>query len=236
MRLTIYNHVREFTPVRSFREKFDLPPEFGITQFFAKDFTGLGSLDQAGDALEVLRHAILNAIPEETPPEGWLAFALRLQLTFNRNLERINPRIGLLPSEIEFAAMGFGELCQVFIYAVLRARIEQKPLPPVQDLYRDWLNNTTAVSLVTYLYPYRGDTWRIQMVRTAYGRVGLIIQTAESTYYVQDAQLGCPAEGFIASLIEEVATKIAAVLGVRLGAVEPTATAHSRYVHALISQ
>ncbi len=50
--------------------------------------------------------------------------------------------------------------------------------------------------------------WSIRLIAHAYGRAELIVETPNATYYVHDPALGCPAEGFMASLLMEVYEKM----------------------------
>ena len=65
MQLQIEGQVHRFTPIKNFREMFDLPLTFGIPMFDSKNFTGLGQIESAGAAeLNVVRQAVLDAIPD----------------------------------------------------------------------------------------------------------------------------------------------------------------------------
>lgn len=198
--------------IKDFRAAYGLPDDFGITLFETKDFTGLGHIDKAGAQLRELREAILDSIPQSTPPRGWMTFILELQLLFFRKLREVNPVIGLKGEEIDFAASGFGDVCQTFTHACLRAQVEAKPLPDFWQVYMDWLNKTVMISRVPILYEHYGEQWKIQIVRNIYGRTGMIVNTGMEQYYVRDNTLGCPAEGFMASFLSEVGERIVATM------------------------
>ncbi len=200
MRLTIDGAPREFIPIKAFRQAHDLPPEFGVALFEPKDYTGLGRIDQAGAELNALRAAVLAAIPPDLLLSQWLSFAPELTRLFTDKLYAINSNVRLHDVEIEFAAAGFADVCQAVIYARLR---DATP-PPFEAIYGAWLDQTARVSQT--LHPYRD--WQVQMVTHAYGRAGMIVHRADQTDYVQDSSLGCPAEGYMAALLAEVAQHI----------------------------
>lgn len=204
MRLTIDGESRPFTPIRAFREAYDLPPEFGVALFEPKDYTGLGRIDQAGAELNAVRAAVIAAIPARLTIQQWLGFIPELTRLFTNQLYAINPKVHLRDVEIEFAAAGFTDVCQAVIYAIIRAR--GADVPPFEAIYGAWLDQTARVSQTVHAY----RDWQVQIVTHAYGRAGLIVRAGAETFYVQDAALSCPAEGFMAALLAEVAERIVA--------------------------
>lgn len=212
MRLTIDGISRQFVPMRAFREAQHLSPEFGVALFEPKDFAGLGRIDQAGAELNGVRAAVLAAIPARLTIQQWFNFAPELTHFFTDQLYAINARVNLRDVEIEFAAAGFADVCQAVIYAIMRARGAE--LPPFEAIYGDWLDQTARVSQTIHAY---GD-WQVQIVTHAYGRAGMIaslhpegiVRAEAETFYVQDSALGCPAEGYMAALLAEVAARIVA--------------------------
>jgi hypothetical protein len=198
---------REFVPIRQFRAQYTLPAVFGVALFEPKDYTGLGSIDRAGAELNAVRAAVLAAVPRGVPPSAWLTRLPALHGLFRAQLEQINPAVGLHEAEIDFAAAGFGDVTQAFAYALVRAAGD--PPPAFESVYRDWLNSTVRVSGLVHHYAHGDQTWMIQMVNHAYGRAGLIVRMAGAAHYVADAALGCPAEGFMAALLGEVAAAMA---------------------------
>ncbi len=203
MRLTIDGAPREFTPIKLFRQACDLPPEFGVSLFEPKDYTGLGRIDQAGAELNEVRAAVLAAIPPQLTVQQWLSFTPELTRLFTDRLYEINAKVRLHDVEIEFAAAGFADVCQALIYARLR---DSNP-PPFEAIYGAWLDQTVRVSQTVHLY----RDWQVQIVTHAYGRAGMIVRRADQIDYVQDSSLGCPAEGYMAALLAEVAQHILAV-------------------------
>ncbi|MEP7292239.1 MAG: hypothetical protein ABI835_10665 [Chloroflexota bacterium] len=200
MRLTIDGIPRQFEPIRAFRAAHDLPPSFGVALFEPKDYSGLGRIDAAGTELNGVRAALLAALPAQMPLRNWLTFLPQLTSLFTAQLNQINPKVRLHEVEIEFAAAGFADVCQAVVYALLRGSA-----PPFEAIYGEWLDQTARVSQTVHSY----GAWRVQIVTHAYGRAGLIVSAGEAVHYVADAALGCPAEGFMAALLAEVAGKIA---------------------------
>jgi hypothetical protein len=177
-----------------------------------KDYSGLGNIGGARAALQAVREAVLEAVPRQQPSQGWLASTLTLQIEFRRELYGVNDRIGLKPSEVDFAVMGFGEVCQAFVYALLHAQMNQQSPPAFSEVYLNWLNSTVAVSRAAYFHRHQERPWRIQLVRTAYGRCGLIVHSSGETHYVYDPAHNCPAEHFMMSLLSDVAARFTAAM------------------------
>ncbi len=201
MRLTIDGSARDFTPIKQFRAAHNLPPEFGVALFEPKDYTGLGRIDHAGAELNSLRAAVIAALPSQSTPAQWIGFIPELTRRFTAQLYAINAQVKLRDVEIEFAAAGFADVCQALGYALF-----QPSVPPFEAIYGRWLDDTTRVSQTIHTY---GD-WRIQIVTHAYGRAGLIVRADGASFYLQDSALGCPAEGFMAALLAEVAARVTA--------------------------
>ena len=210
MHLLLEGKAHAFTPIKTFRVDHDLPSSFGVALFEPKDFTGLGSIDGAGAQLNIVREAVLNALPAQMNAANWLTFLPQLTALFKNELYGINDAVKLHDVEIDFAAGGFGDVCQAFAYALLRAHAENKPPPVFEAVYGDWLNSTARVSQTVYSYIHHEQEWHIHIVTHAYGRAGMIITTPDATYYVHDATIGCPAEGFMAALLKDVAERLIA--------------------------
>lgn len=192
-------------PIKDFRAAHNLPPEFGVTQFQPKDYAGLGRIDRAGAELNAVRSAVIGAIPEHIPMQNLLVIVDDLTRTFENQLAIINPQVGLREAEIGFAVAGFSDVCQAWVYALLRARASKAELPDFRTVYRDWLNSTIRLFSEVYVYP---PDCRIQVVAHAYGRIGLLIRTPDTTHAVYDPALACPAEGFMTTLLAEVCERL----------------------------
>lgn len=208
MNLTIDGLPREFVPLKTFRASTNLPPDFGIALFAPKDFSGLGSLDGAGAALQAVREAVLDAIPPGQSAAERLASLPALAEKFRRELTAANEAVGLREPEIEFAVMGFSAVCDAYLYALLRAQLQREPPLEFRTVYQDWLNGSVSVSQ-PFSFNFSGESWRVRIVRTAYGPCGLIVDTGRGVEYVQDNAQTCPAEGFMLSLLRDVAARIA---------------------------
>jgi hypothetical protein len=213
MRLTIEGQIHDFIPIKEFRARFDLPLAFGVALFEPKDYAGLGRIDRAGAELNTVRQTVLEAIPDRMPLQNGMAFLSELTALFQRKLYDINPHVGLKDVEIEFAVAGFGDVCQALLYALLRARAGGNPLPDFHQLYGEWLDSSVRIFGETYEYTHAGQTWRVRLLAHAYGRAGLIVDTGAETHYVYDPSLGCPAEGYMAALLSDVAERIIAATG-----------------------
>jgi hypothetical protein len=201
MQLTIEGTPRQFEPIKAFRAKHDLPPEFGVALFEPKDYNGLGRIDRAGADLNSVRATVLDAIPAKMALRDWLNFIPDLTDLFRRALEAINLKVGLHDVEIEYAAAGFADVCQAVVYAKVRGAEM-----PFEAIYGMWLDQTVRVSQTVHRY----GGWDVQIVTHAYGRAGMIVREGSETHYVSDSTLGCPADGYMATLLADVSARILA--------------------------
>lgn len=203
MQLLIDGHSHDFTPIKAFRAAHHLPDTFGIAHFEPKEYHGLGSIEHKGAELNFLRQMVIEAIPAQMTPPQWLKFLPNLQKVFRRYLMLAGT--GLREFEVDFAVAGFENVCQALIYAKIQADAlrdsAQSPQPTFESVYDSWLQSTVRLSRTAYDY----DTWRVQIVNHAYGRVGLRIQANNEIFYVWDNELACPAERFMHDLLGEIA-------------------------------
>jgi hypothetical protein len=197
-------------PLETFRTMYGLDSDFGITLFQPKDYRELGSIEGAGTALRNVYATLLAAIPDIPPPTGWMAFTLQLQILLRRQLYAINAQVGLKTSEIDFAVLNFGAICQEYVHRMINNRMRGKPIPYFDEVYENWLNKTIEISS-PYVYAYHDELWQVEIVKHAYGRCGLIVQMETATHYLYDTSVLCPAEKFMESLIRAVIERIAAV-------------------------
>lgn len=204
MQLRINGQLRTFIDFKTFRQQYALPNDFGISTFEKKDYSGLGKIEGAGAALADLRAAMLGRLPTQSP--NWLNTVDDLEKHFRRELERINPQVGLRDSELDFAVGGFADVLRAVVYAKMR------PLSPTFDeVYMDWLSDSVRVSALIHSYAHADEVWEVQVVNHAYGRMGLYIQTGQTDHYVVDARLACPAQGFMTDLLRELGQRILAL-------------------------
>lgn len=210
MKLEINGELCHLLPIREFRIRNLLSPEFGINAFLPKDYTGLGRIDEAKAELQLVHAAVVAAVPKQLPP-SWMGLTLELQAVFQVHLTVYNYRIGLKRSEIEYAVLGFGEVVQSFVMGLINGWMYRQPIPTFEDIYSDWLNRTTQLSQRVFDYPHQGINWEVRLIKHAYGVMGLAVDTGENTFYVHDAERKCPAEGFMFNLLKEVTGKINAI-------------------------
>jgi hypothetical protein len=197
---------RSFAPIRPFRAEHGLPTEFGIALFEPKEYAGLGSIDcaDAGAVLNKLRAAVLAAIPPKTALVDLVAIAEMLTGVFRAQMYAINGVVNLKSVEIEFAAAGFADVTQNYVYALLRARLSGADAPPFMAIYGAWLESSTRLATTRHKYAHGGDIWRVQVVSHGYGRAGLQVERGDVVHYLADGALACPAHGFMAGLLREV--------------------------------
>jgi len=192
-------------PIRTFRALRNLPQSFGVSLFEPKDYTGLAALDQVGADLQSLRESVLASVPI-TPSRMELPFVVdRLQEAFEVELRTINPRIGLREPEVEFAVAGFGDVCRTWAYALIRGR---GAAPDFVSVYMDWMNASVRISSQEHVYTRHGETWHVHILNAIYGRIGLEVKMPSEILYLADSIYACPVEGFMATLLQEVAERL----------------------------
>lgn len=194
--------------VRQFRALMGLPASWGVATFEPKDFEGLARLDGAGDALDDIERAVMDAIPPVVTLAGLLSAYDTLTAEFERALHEANARIGLRPSELGFAVAGFADACQAYAYALIGARAQGQALPSWEGVYGAWVAQSYRVANIPYLYDHQGQTWQVFMARTVYGRCGLVVHTASDVYDVEDAVYTCPAEHWMGRLLARLNTQL----------------------------
>ncbi len=208
MELIINNEVHMLVPVKQYREKWNLPDNFGIGLFEPKDYTGLARINDAGAEMQSLRDAVLKAIPAHIALADALNQVDTLVQTFDQQLTHINPKVQLKQVEIDFAVAGFGDMTRAWVYAVIPTKTSQQEKPSFAQAYAEWLNQSIRISSQIHDYPYQNDTWHIQILNNVYGRFGMQVNRSEATDYVADGIYTCPAEGFMFALFKDVADQL----------------------------
>lgn len=194
-----------FIPTKEFRETYSLPTSFGIAQFEPKDFSGLGAIDKAGSAMNELQNALINAVPDPIKLPELLTLVDTLRELFRSGLHGINDIIKLKIEEVEFAVSGFSDVLTAWAYKLVQTRGAGADFKAV---YNAWLHDSIRVSQNKYSYDHNGNTWQIQTVNYAYGRLGLRVQIDDSLYYVQDRVYACPAHGYMLTLMKDIALQM----------------------------
>lgn len=207
----IINHQRHtLTPIRQFRTDYHLPDNFGITYFEPKDFTGMASIEGAGDALDSLRQAIVGIIAPRITPIPTFESIEKIVHQFDATLRVVNKHIGLRDVEIGYATSGFGDVLNAWLYEQMRAYQTKSTATPFDQVYADWVANSGRRSEKMYIYPHQNVEWGIRLLNNAYGRVGLQVDMPDKTAYVHDTTYLCPAEGFVHQLLRDVVNKLSA--------------------------
>lgn len=202
---------RTFVPIHIFRETHNLPATFSLALFEPKNFTGLARIDEAGTALNQLREQVLAAVPSGLSLLTLQTVLDDLKAHFRHQLEAINPHIGLKPAELDFAVAGFADANQAFFYALVRQRTALNSID-TQAIYRQWLAESTRLSQTVHHYPYGDDSWSVQIITYAYGRVGMQVTHDDTMTYVADGIYTCPAKGYMVSLAQDLIQTIIAHL------------------------
>ncbi len=208
---------RPFISIKTFREQYHLPAQFGVGSFQPKNWSGLGSIDSAASALIQLRDRVMGAVPTHLKPARLLSAADDISAVFLAALYEINPAVGLKPVEIDFAGAGFNDVLRAWVYALSLYSLKNDPstVPDFRAVYMDWLNQSVRIASPVYEYAVGDQVWGVQVIVHAYGRMGLLVARDEThTDYVYDPALACPAEGFMATLLEHVCASIGAAAGI----------------------
>jgi hypothetical protein len=211
MRLEIDGEWHDLVPLAAFRTRFQLPQNFGIALFEPKDYTGLGCLSHAGDALQRLQHETLTSISSNLQWIDLFQVLNLAQQAFETALVAVNPSVGLRPVEIDFAVSGFDDLCQRFSYELIRLNALHLPISDdlPQTIYHDWLNSSVRVSSQKHIYSHQGMVWQLQILNTIYGRVGFRVQLPDDEMvYVHDSLYTCPADDFMLRLFMQLTKKV----------------------------
>ena len=207
MQFTIEGIRYDLIPIKEFRAAHQLPSTFNVAMFEAKDYSGLGRIDEAGAALNQLRTTVIAALPERLLPLNWLSVLPDITRLFEAQLYQINDQIGLRDVEIEFAVAGFNDALQAYAYAFVYAITTRTPAPNFYSVYNEWLNGTIKVYAQEHSYLLDDASCTVQVIAHAYGRIGLLIHAAR-TYAVYDPMLACPAEGFMTTLLTDIAAQM----------------------------
>ena len=202
MRLIIDNAERELISIKDFRQAHDLPESFSVALFEPKDFSGLAALDHAGQEMNQLRQGVLDLLPTTIKKYDLLELAEGLQAAFRAGLYAINGQIGLKVEEVEFAVAGFGDMLRNWVYALFAGRADFK------TIYHDWLTDSIRVSQRVHDHAHQGQSWRVNILNHAYGRMGLRVQIEHEVHYLADSVYSCPAEGYMLGLLGEICEAI----------------------------
>ncbi|GAB5492329.1 MAG: hypothetical protein Phog2KO_25440 [Phototrophicaceae bacterium] len=205
MQFELDGQKQDFIPIKTFRADYDLADDFSVRLFEPKDFTGLAVMDKASSALQDLRTALLDAIPDTLTIVDILHNIDSLRELFRAGLHGSNHLIGLKPEEVEFAVSGFGDVLMNWAYALIQARANAD----FDRVYHDWLQNSLRVSSSEHTYTYQDATWRIHILNHAYGRFGLLVKMGSGDVYILDTIYSCPAQGYMQTLLREIGQKIA---------------------------
>ncbi len=212
MQLTIEGQPRNFMPVQTFRDRWNLPGEFGVDFFEPKEWDGLGSMKGAGEALSGMRDELIDAVPQAITPQNALSTVDLLAHTFRAQLKIANKQIGLRFHEVGFAVAGFQDVIRNVIYQLLRLNHTYQGAPALinenfdyDSAYQSWLEASVRLSFTVHTYHHDNYPMNIRIVNHIYGRVGLEVRVADDVYFVLDKSLACPGETFMWELCRDVA-------------------------------
>lgn len=198
MKLWIDGAYRELIPSKHYRTAHDLPASFGVAMFEPKPDVDLASLDHTPpDALQSIRQRTLNTVKKGLSPSQIIDHITDLSVTFQSALTDVNDQIGLKAVEIEFAVSGFDDCLRRWGYGLLMA-----DAPSWETVYAQWVMDSVQVAGRIFSYP---PNFKIQIISTVYGRIGLRVQHMGGVDYVLDRAHICPAEGFMTHLLRDVA-------------------------------
>ncbi len=216
MQLTINNQLETFISLEQFRQQWRLPVEFSITYFQPKDWTGLGSVTGAGDALTVLRQRIIASTEQFETTLDLMQAVARLTALFQRELQLVNRQVGLSDVEVDFAVAGFGDILQGVAYELLQLKLKSSRHPAkirqmfdFKTVYQRWLDGSVRIFSHEYTYQHEGRRFIVRIVNNPYGRVGLAVTTPDGQIaYVTDTALACPVSNYMYNLCQQIALRL----------------------------
>jgi hypothetical protein len=208
MQLTIHGSPQVFMPIKQFRAQYNVPEDFGVHYFEPKDYTGLATLDHAGEALNKLHADLIAALPAHITLPTLMPILDQLRANFELWLRAMNAQVGLREPEIGFAVAGLGDMLQTWLYALIRTQATKQPPPDFLIIYANWLQESIRLSATRHEYEHHHAIWYIQIVNHVYGRVGLEVNMGDEIIYVQDGRDACPAEGFMFNLLRDITDTI----------------------------
>lgn len=213
MQLTINGQEHQFIDIKTFREAHHLPESFGMGLFETKDYVDLANIEKAGGAMNQLREQVLDSVPEQLVIPQLMDCLTDLSEQFDKQLVGINPQVNPKQVEIDYAVSGFHDVCQAIGFEIIRAHMQKLPMPSFHSVYMTWLNNTVRLSFPPRTYQYHDTQWQVQVINTAYGRIGLYVTIDENEIIcVQDTRYACPAEGYMFTLLNDIADKMTSAL------------------------
>lgn len=198
-----------FIPLNAFRAMHMLPEQFSIRHFDPKDNSGMARIDHAGEIYRDLETAVMAAVPERLSILSLLDACDQLEVAFRSALERVNPDIGLRDVEIDYAVAGFADMLCRWCYALIQTKTTNQSAPAFSQVYGDWLGESIRIAAREIAYAHSGDIWQIRVVNHVYGRIGLQVRMASGVQYVADHTHACPAEAFMARLLQRIALQLA---------------------------
>jgi len=215
MQITIKQQTYPLTPLSTFRQQWQLPPEFSVTHFEPKNSSELGSIEGSGQAMLQMKDYLVQLAQRVIKPQDLLGSIDLLANLFRSQLQMINTEIGLRSVEVDFAVAGFEDVLRATVYHLYQLRVTYpqdvakiRQLFDFETVYQNWLAGSTHVSAKIYIYPHDNHTFQIQLLNDAYGRMGMQVRVSDQTYYVMDTSLGCPAAKFMHGLCTAVAEVI----------------------------
>ena len=208
MNLIIDGQDQGLVDIKPFRQQYGLSNAFSISAFEHKDYTDLANIENAGNEMNQLRDTMLNQIPEKLNLQNLLSFVSTFSDRFQIELYAINDSVNLKDVEIDYAVSGFYDVCHALAYALIRSHTQKQPNLPFIVIYMQWLNDSVRLSQDVHDYVHDDENWKIQVINTAYGRIGMKITSVNEVVYVRDSKLACPAEGFMYTLFTDIAQKI----------------------------
>lgn len=208
MELVINGVAQTLIPIQQFRAEQGLPDHFGLATIEPKTRSVMGDVSGAGAALNNLQATLLPCVPETLRADAWLNVVPSLSATFERQLRAVNAHVQLNDAEIFYAVDGFEAVCGAVAVALARCHYTGETPPPFHQLYGDWLMGTVRVSYDAHSYQHADDIWALRVIRHAYGRVGLLVETPDASHYVADSALACPTQGFMFKLLQAVAERM----------------------------
>jgi hypothetical protein len=193
-------------PLAAFCQTHGLPDGFGVMFFEPEGALGYHPVWQKTALLQEVAQVLHTAVPRHIPLAqltelpGTLAYMLQNEVV-TRGAEA-----GLLRDDVEQVATDLQNILEPAAYKLVELYYQHgEDNTAVAEhfdmlaIYQEVLDSTLFLGTRAHSYPHAGQTWIIHVIYSVYGAIGLQLQTAAETHYLEDRTLAFPALDFLAS-------------------------------------
>ncbi len=215
MELLVDGHRREFMPIGSFREKYNLPESFEIGMFATADADYNPFWVQVSQLYDELSERLCQVVPMSLTPAKLTEVPLLVATIFEHELVAAGVDMELTRDEVEITTTDFQNVLEPAVYKLVELnylnngdKTAVRQHFDIDAIYQEMVDSSVFVNLQTHDYQHIDKTWVVYTVHSVYGPVGLKVETAEGAYFVEDQSLAFPASNFIEKLSKKVGQEI----------------------------